>query len=725
MSAVPLDEPLGVRARQDLAVRPQVFRGRRHWCIKDPVSLAYFHLHDEEYAILQTLKERTSMAHVLQAFRLKFPGSPIDAEQVRVFLAGLYRNGLITVERTGQGGVLWGRREKTRQRAWLSALPGLLAIRFRGIDPTSLLRTIYDYLWWLFSPAALAAATLCIVGALAIVAARFHLIVDALPDAETFFGAREIAVFFVAMGLIKVLHEIGHGLTCLHLGGECHEMGFMLLVFAPCLYCDVSDSWLFESKWRRIAVAAAGIAVELTLAALATFAWALSEPGLFHAFCINVMLICSVNTLLFNGNPLLRYDGYFVLSDLIEVPNLAAEGRAAVSRFILGRDESDPPFDRAEVLLLTYGISSALYRVFVTGAIIWLCLKMLTPWGLAPIGYLLAAVCLVGLVAAPAATLARAATAPQPRRGRAFIGLALIGGVLALVLFAPMPRRIEAPAILRPQGATPIFLPVGGEIVETLAAGDAVARGEVIGQLRDPALEVDVAKLESRLSELRAQIDVLSSRRLADPTLAAQLPATQEAADAAERQLAQRKKDLADLTVRSPRPGIVLPPPLRIVSGAEDQLSSWSGTPLNRENVGCYLEPGTHFCLVGDPHQLEAVALVEEGSVAFLRLGQSVQLKFDQTAGETIAGRVEAIATDPLSTVPPEVVRGSQLAIRRDADGTLRPTQTTYEVKVRLDGIDGARLRIRGTGNARIEAGHERLFDRFYRFLRRTFRFDL
>ncbi len=437
------------------------------------------------------------------------------------------------------------------------------------------------------------------------------------------------------------------------------------------------------------------------------------------------MLICSVNTLLFNGNPLLRYDGYFVLSDLVEVPNLAAEGRAAVTRLILGRDDADPPFDRAELLLLAYGVLSALYRVFVTGAIIWLCLKMLTPWGLAPVGYLLATVCLVGLVAGPTTTLARAAVAPQPRRGRALLGLSLIGGATALVLFAPLPHRIEAPAILRPQDATPVVLPVGGAIVETTAAGNAVARGEIIGRLRDPSLEVDVAKLESRLAELQAQIDVLSSRRLADPTLAAQLPATREAAEAAERQLAQRKKDIADLTIRSPRPGIVLPPALRVTPDADDQLPTWSGTPLDSKNLGCLLEPGTLFCLVGDPHRLEAVALVEEGSVAFLKLGQSVRLKFDQTAGETIVGSVEAIATDPLTTVPPEFARGTQLAIRRNADGSLRPTETIYEVKVRLTGIDGSKLRIRGTGEARIEAGHERLFDRFYRFLRRTFRFEL
>ncbi len=725
MSGATLEEPLGVRARGDFTAQPQTFRGRRLWCIKDPVSLAYFHLRDEEYSILQLLAEHTSMSRVIEAFRQKFPGRSIDAEQVRYFLAGLYRNGLVTVERTGQGAALWGRKEAARRRAWLSALPGLLAIRFRGIDPTALLRAIYDLLWWTFTPAALTGAILAIAGALAVVIARFDQVVAALPTASTFFGAREIVLFFVAMGVIKVLHEIGHGLTCLRLGGECHEMGLMLLVFAPCLYCDVSDSWLFANKWRRIAVAAAGIAVELTLAAFATFAWLLSEPGLFHAFCLNVMLICSVNTLLFNGNPLLRYDGYFVLSDLIEVPNLAAEGGAAVARLILGRDETDPPFDRSELLLLAYGIASALYRVFVTGAIVWFCLKMLTPWGLAPIGYVLGAFCLVGLVASPTAMLARAAVAPAPRRGRAVLSSVLILATAGCILFVPLPHRIEAPAVLRPEGASAIYLPVGGELVAAMSAGSTVGRGEVLGRLRDATLESDVALLESRRAELRSQIEVLSSRRLSDPTLAAQLPATEEAAEAAERQLAQRKKDLADLTILSPRPGIVLPPPLHLVAPPEDELASWSGTPLDAENLGCYLEPGTLFCFVGDPHRLEAVALVEEGSIAFLRPGQTVHLKLEQTAGSTLDGRVEAIATDPLTIAPPEFVRGTQLAMRRGDDGVLRPTETTYEVKVRLDGIDGSRLRIRGIGLAQVEVGSERLFDRFYRFLRRTFRFEL
>ncbi len=151
----------------------------------------------------------------------------------------------------------------------------------------------------------------------------------------------------LALAVVKVLHELGHALTCKHFGGDCHEIGVLLLFFTPCLYCNVSDAWLFPGKWPRIAVSAAGIAVEVFLAAIATFLWWFSIPGVFNTLCLNIMIVCSLNTLLINGNPLLRYDGYYVLADLLDVPNLGQQSRWLLGRllagFFLG---SDPPPDR-------------------------------------------------------------------------------------------------------------------------------------------------------------------------------------------------------------------------------------------------------------------------------------------------------------------------------------------------------------------------------------------
>ncbi|MDQ3331612.1 MAG: hypothetical protein M3552_13315, partial [Planctomycetota bacterium] len=212
MSAVAADDsPLGVRARRDLIARPQTYQGRRYWCVKDPVSLAYYHLREEEYEILRTLDDRVSMSRVLDVFHRRFPGLAIDAQQIRAFLAGLYRNGLITADMPGQGEKLWERRGRARRRAWLGALPGILAIRIRGIDPTRFLLMLYDYLWWVFSPVVLAVAGLTVATAALVALLRFDDILTSIPNAGTFFTAQGVILFFVAMGAVKVLHEIGHG----------------------------------------------------------------------------------------------------------------------------------------------------------------------------------------------------------------------------------------------------------------------------------------------------------------------------------------------------------------------------------------------------------------------------------------------------------------------------------------------------------------------------------
>ena len=128
------------------------------------------------------------------------------------------------------------------------------------------------------------------------------------------------------------MHEFGHGLSCKHFGGECHEIGVMLLVFTPCLYCNVSDSWMLPNKWHRAAIGAAGMYVELVLASIATFVWWFSQPGPFNYICLSVMFICSVSTVMFNANPLLRYDGYYILSDFLEIPNLRQKASTILNR---------------------------------------------------------------------------------------------------------------------------------------------------------------------------------------------------------------------------------------------------------------------------------------------------------------------------------------------------------------------------------------------------------
>ena len=176
--------------------------------------------------------------------------------------------------------------------------------------------------------------------------------------------------------MTKVLHEFGHGLSCKHFGGECHEMGVMMLVLTPCLYCNVSDSWMLPNRWHRAAIGAAGMYVELVLASICTFIWWFTEPGPLNYICLNVMFICSVSTVMFNANPLLRYDGYYILSDVLEIPNLRQKASTILNRklgaWCLGLEEPEDPFlpKRHQWLFALFTVASAVYRWVVTFSIL-------------------------------------------------------------------------------------------------------------------------------------------------------------------------------------------------------------------------------------------------------------------------------------------------------------------------------------------------------------------
>lgn len=720
------DEPvIALRARSDLIARPQIARRRRFWCVKDPVALAYFQLSDEEYALLQSLDGRQTLASLRQDIERRTPGAAVSRETLQSFLAGLRRSGLVTAEIPNSGDVLWQQRQAGRARAFWTSLTNILAIRFRGIDPSGLLRRLEAAFGWLLSPASLLLAAVFVAAAIVFALTRFGEFVDALPTADAFFTPANLVVLLTVIGGVKVLHELGHGLTCRRFGGECHEIGVMFLVFAPCLYCDVTDSWMFPRKRHRIAVAAAGIAVELVLAAAATFGWWFSEPGLFHAVCMNVMLVCSINTLWLNGNPLLRYDGYFVLSDLLEIPNLASESRAAMTRLLFGGDPtSHRPSDGSETVLVAYGIASAVYRVALTCFIVWMLLQLLTPLGLAPAAYAIAVLCAVTLVTGP--VLAIKSALLSPRRGRAVVVLAIgLAAVIAATLL-PLPRRIEAAAVLQPRGAHRIYARVGGRLLDAPAPGSTVERGELLFRLDDPELERDVAKLKGRHVELTTRLDALQSRRFDNAAAAAQLSAVQRAMEGVAAQLETRRRSLGDLQIIAPADGTVLPPPVRPARETPGELPDWSGSPLDRRNRGCFIESGTLLCLVGDPERLEVMLYVVEDDVEAIQPGQLVRILPDQTAGTTLGGVVEAVSANPLRVVPQELARSGVFPARPDADGLLRPIETTYEVRVRFDDeVDTTRLRARGIGRAKITAGTSPPADRLWRFLRRTFRFDL
>ena len=728
--AAAVARPLPLRMRADLTARLLRFHGRRYWGVKDPVALRYYQLRDEEYAVLQMLDGSTSARAIKDRFDQLFAPRRLSVEQLQTFLMSLHEQGLVVADAPGQGDELLKRRRKQAHKSALGALSNMLSLRFRGVDPAPFLDWLYPKCRWLFSGGALTAAVLLVVAAVLHFVIRWETVEARLPRFEAFFSGDELLWFAVALGAAKVLHELGHALTCRHFGGECHEMGIMFLVFTPCLYCDVSDAWMMPSKWHRIAISSAGVAVEIVLAAACFFLWWFTEPGLLNALCLKLMFVCSVSSIVFNGNPLLRYDGYYVFSDLVEVPNLGQRSTAVLRHFFARwfLDVDEPHVDaipsERRPLLATYGIASTVYRGMVAILILWFAHRVLRPYGLDTLAHLLGAMILVSLIAAPAwhaAQFVRHSARTQNVSWRRFI--VRTGAVVllaAIVLAVPWGYPVTAPVLIEPQDASSVYVSVPGTLLESVRVGDRVEAGQRLALLENLEVRREVEQLRGERDRQKVLITNLERRRVTDPQADWQLPAAREALADLDERLQQRERDQQRLVLSAPIGGAVLPAPVpNRTSAAQKELSGqlpfWTGYPTDERNQGTFLPTGTVFCRIGAPDRLEAVLVVDQANVEFVEPGQTVRLRLDQLPSRILRGKVSEVGELDLKLAPRELVARNDFSVAEDATGQWRPLRTSYQVRVALDD-HGQGLIIGATGEAKIGIAPEPLYRRLHRY---------
>src|SRR5438309_7828953 len=400
-------EHLKIKLRPDLIVQPQFYEGMTHYVVKDPIALKYFRFKISEYFLLQQFDGKNNLQDVKRAFERKYRPQTISIEDLTRFTAQLHEAGIAQVDSPEQAKVLIRRRRKNRWRKVWQFFANILYIKIPVVDPERMLTGMYPYFRWLYTPYFNTFAVGMMLSALTLVVSQWNDFYAKLPEFQSFFNWYTIFAFWCSLAIVKVIHEFGHGLTAKHFGGEVHEMGMLFLVLTPALYCDVTDSWLLPNKWKRIWISAAGIFVECFLASIATFVWWNTEQGLLNSLCLATMFICSVNTILFNANPLLRYDGYYVASDWLEIPNLRVKSTQffayLMQEKVLGLEipvQSYMPRSR-RTLFVFYAIASYLYRWVVTFSILFFLYKFLQPKGLGSISATMAIGSLVPLVGMP------------------------------------------------------------------------------------------------------------------------------------------------------------------------------------------------------------------------------------------------------------------------------------------------------------------------------------
>src|SRR5436190_1404208 len=365
---------LKAKLRASAQISRQYYRGERWYVVRDPAGNQYHRLSDPAYRFVGLLNGQRTVGEAWDLAGGQLADDAPTQPEVIQILSHLYSANLIDADVTPDAAVLLRRHKKLSQRKMQGRLMNVLFPRIPLWDPDRFLKTWMPVVRVGFSK----------LGALIWLIVIGFAIFQLLPEGEAIKTAARNAIaphnwmwLWAVFVLIKLLHELGHAFACRRFGGECHELGIMFLVFIPTPYVDASSAWAFPSRWHRMFVGAAGMIVELFVASLLCFFWVTvgDKTSLPAVLAYNAMLIASVSTLVFNANPLLRYDGYYILSDFLEIPNLRqksteyALGLIKRHIFRIKAQQPLPPIGQRGWLLL-YAIASSIYRVFVGFVII-------------------------------------------------------------------------------------------------------------------------------------------------------------------------------------------------------------------------------------------------------------------------------------------------------------------------------------------------------------------
>jgi putative peptide zinc metalloprotease protein len=648
------DRTLPLRARGDLQSSEVAFGGQASFVVKDPVAGESFHLSAEEHRLLAALRQPTSLRRLQRIVDTEFAPRRASIPQLQQFVNSLYDQGLLVSEAPGQGAELLARgRDRRRKSRWASLLQ-VLSIRLVGFRAGPFVDKLYAAAGWLCSPWAVALAIGLVIYAALVAIADAPALAARLPAARDLVALHRLPLWIAAIAGVKALHELGHALACRRFGAQPQEMGILLLAGGPALYCDVSDAWRLPSKWRRMAVAGAGMFVELVIAAVAVLAWRHAEPGLLSSLCLSVIVVCTVGTLAVNANPLVRFDGYYLLADWLEVPNLAERARGVASsawrRWLLGeRPQSDPfvPPGKRRALWAYALLSKAYVAVMLTGLLV-LGVRIAKPHGLENLVYAVAAIAVAGLLLQPALAVARLARDPglrsRLRRGRAAGTIAAVAAAAIALWFVPMRRRVEAPLVAVPATAHPLFAVAGGELREAAAEGAWVEPGDVVARLSNPDLELALAEKQGQVRESRLRLDQLRTLQAMQPAAARMIPSAEAELAAAEGQLAEQQRMADALVIRAPAAGRVLaPPPRARESLADGMLQRWSGSPLETRNRGAWIDPGTPLAVVATPGGWVAWAGVDQADTPAVEVGQPARLVLDERPAAIYEAHVAAV----------------------------------------------------------------------------------
>jgi putative peptide zinc metalloprotease protein len=556
----------------------QHYRGRMWHVLRDPTNNQFFRLDDAGFQFVGMLDGKRNVAQVWDACCEQLGDrAPTQGEAIQL-LGQLFTSNLLSAELPPDAAGMFERYRKRVRREISGYLMNLLFIRLPLFDPEPILEKWVGAVGWVFGKVGFILWAILLAVGFSHLSGHWEELLKA-ADPQLMLQKENVALLYLCFAGIKAIHEFGHGFACktygkrTGTGGEVHTMGIMFLVLMPVPYVDASSAWAFRNKWHRVMVGAAGMYVELAVAAVAAIVWANTQQGtLVHDICYNLIFVAGVSTVLFNANPLLRYDGYYILSDMLEMPNLAQRGKDylyyLVKRYVYRvrkpRNPAHTPGER--FWLLTYAVASGIYRVFVSVAIMLYLMGVLQDY-LFFLGLILGVSGLVGWIVVPLFKWVKYLFTSEELMRTRPLAMWTTGLFMALVVtlvgIIPYPDRHRGEGVIEPREYMEIYARTDGVVLSVATPGTQVTpQGPTLFVLENRELVAKLAMLEAERREIEAQ--TRQARADNEIGLAQSLLEKMTAVEAQDKRL---REELKSLRQNSPITGQWISPDIEQATG--------------------------------------------------------------------------------------------------------------------------------------------------------------
>ncbi|OPL14111.1 MAG: peptidase M50 [delta proteobacterium MLS_D] len=673
------------------------------WYVLQDHSTGRFHRFTEEaYYLIGLMDGTRTLQEIWEAACLHLGDDMPTQEEVITLLSKLNQADVLRSDTAPDIGNIQHRSREDRKKQFWGRVRSPVAIRIPLFDPDRFLERTKGIAAPLFSVPVAVLWLATVVTAVALAVMHWNELTMNLADRVL--ALENLVLLWFIYPVVKTVHEFAHAWSVKHWGGEVHEMGIMLLVFVPVPYLDASTASAFRDKKRRMIVGFIGIAAEMLIASLAMIAWVNLEPGAVRAVAFNIMLIAGVSTIFFNGNPLLRFDAYYVLADLLEIPNLGNRSNRYIGylaqRYLIRNDEARFTLSdgREAAWLVAYSVASFIYRIFISIRI-----ALFVAGKFFFIGVLIALWALVGLVVVPFIRVIKTVVYdPELYKRRARIAAYVavcVALLVAVVFFIQVPSTTMAQGVLWPGEQAQIRADVSGTVQKIMALpGSPVRRGDPLVIFENPDIEGEVRVLEARLREYQAlHMKALATDRTEERIIREEIALIER-----ELEVARERRDA--LTVSSPADGLFVLP------DAEDM-------------PGRFIRRGEELGYVVDYGKLSVLVPVSQAQVGKIRRDvRSVTARPADRVFHSISAHlvreVPAASTD-LPTLAFALEGGGSFALDPRESEAQRSFEPLFYFEVALD--ERIENRLGARVYLRFEHDSETPASQWYRTLRRVF----